>query len=309
MLYPLKFKPIVKPKVWGQESWLISTCGNDQTVVENGFLAGNTLSELIEIYMDELVGGSIYQMFGDVFPLLFKTIDAQDDLSVQVHPDDMMAAELDQLGKSEMWYVSQATPQASIILGFNRATSRDEVADCLQQDTIMNLMQIVPVQQGDVAFVEAGLVHALRSGTQVVEIQQSSDLTYRLYDYRRPGLDGKLRELHIDQALDCLNYEAQPEPLINYDNPVNSAASLVQDEHFCTNILHFDKSINRDYAELDSFVVYICAEGQVRVEALDGEEGEPVMLNAGEAVLLPASLKDIQLTPDATAKVLEVYVV
>lgn len=309
MLYPLKFKPIIKPKVWGQESWLISTYGKDQSIVENGFLAGNTLSELIEIYMDELVGGSIYQMFGDTFPLLFKTIDAQDDLSIQVHPDDMVAAELEQLGKSEMWYVSHADPQASIILGFNRATNRDEVATSLQQDTIMDIMQVVPVSQGDAAFVEAGLVHALRKGTQVVEIQQSSDLTYRLYDYRRPGLDGQLRELHVDQALNCLNYEAKQDPLINYNNPVNSAASLVQDEHFCTNILHFDKPINRDYAELDSFVAYICAEGQVRVEALDGEDGEPVTLNAGEAVLLPASLKDIQLTPDGTAKVLEVYVI
>ncbi|MCQ2339379.1 MAG: class I mannose-6-phosphate isomerase [Paludibacteraceae bacterium] len=309
MLYPLKFKPIVKPKVWGQESWIISAYNNEQTVVENGFLAGNTLGELIEIYMDELVGGAIYQIFGDEFPLLFKTIDAQDDLSVQVHPDDMAAAEVEQLGKSEMWYVSHADPQASIILGFNRATNREEVATSLEQDTIMDTLQIVPVQQGDVAFVEAGLVHALRKGTQVVEIQQSSDLTYRLYDYRRPGLDGQLRELHVDQALNCLNYDAKTDPLVNYDNPVNSAVSLVEDEHFCTNILHFDKSIHRDYDELDSFVVYVCVEGQVRVEALDGEEGESITLMNGEAVLIPASLKDIRLTPDGNAKVLEVYVI
>lgn len=309
MLYPLKFKAITKAKVWGHERWIISAYGNDQSVVENGFLAGNTLSELIEIYMDEIVGGPIYQMFGDMFPLLFKTIDAQDDLSIQVHPDDMVAAELEQLGKCEMWYVSHAEPQASIVLGFNRTTSRDEVVNSLQHNTIMDLMQVVPVCQGDVAFVEAGLVHALRKGTQVVEIQQSSDLTYRLYDYQRLGDDGKLRELHIEQALDCMNYETIPQPLVPYNSPINTAASLVQDEHFCTNILHFDKPINRDYSELDCFVVYICVEGQVRVEALDGEESEPVVLHQSEAVLIPASLNDIQLTPDDSAKVLEVYVV
>ncbi|MCQ2347918.1 MAG: class I mannose-6-phosphate isomerase [Paludibacteraceae bacterium] len=309
LLYPLKFTPIYKPKVWGHESWTLSAYGQDHSVVENGFLAGNTLPELLETYMDELVGGAIYQMYGDAFPLLFKFIEAKDDLSVQVHPDDMAAAEVEQLGKTEVWYVTGGDADASILMGFARPTSREEVAQSLNDDSILSLLQRVPVQKGDVAFIEAGTVHALCRGTQVAEIQESSDMTYRLYDYRRPGLDGKLRPLHIEQSLEVLNYDALAQPLVPYERKDNSVASIVQDEHFCTNVLTFSKMIERDYAPLDSFVVYMCTEGEVRIEALDGEEGEAITLTAGETALIPAAVRDIRLTPNNACTLLETYIV
>ncbi|MCQ2310966.1 MAG: class I mannose-6-phosphate isomerase [Paludibacteraceae bacterium] len=308
MLYPIKFTPIVKPKVWGKETWSLSGMETDSSVVANGFLAGNSLPELVETYMDELVGGAVYQMYGDFFPLLFKFIDAQDDLSIQVHPDDLAAAELEQLGKTEMWYITEAHDGA-IVNGFAVPTSREQVEQALQNDSIMSLVQRVPVQKGDVAFIEAGTVHALCRGTQVAEIQEASDLTYRLYDYRRPGLDGQLRPLHIAESLEVLNYEPSEQPLLPYERKDNSAVALAQDEHFCTNLLTFDKPVSRDYAPLDSFVAYMCTEGEVSIEALDGEQGETLILQAGETALIPAATRDIRLTPTGTCTLLETYIV
>ena len=176
---------------------MLSGYGDEQSVVANGFLKGNTVGEVLEVYMDELVGGKVYDRYGTLFPLLFKVIDANDNLSIQVHPNDEQAAEMLseddvlQLGKTEMWVVTKATQEASIILGFTRQTDAQDVKNSLEQNMVMDLMQVVPVKKDDVALIPAGTVHALCKGTQVVEIQETSDITFRLYDYNRPGMDGK----------------------------------------------------------------------------------------------------------------------
>lgn len=307
MLYPLLFRPIVLPKVWGSETWVLSTCGGHESVVSNGFLEGNTLQEVIETYLDELLGGRVYDACGEQFPLLFKFIHVEDNLSVQVHPDDASAAADGLSGKTEMWYVHDAAPDAGILLGFNRNTSADEVRSLLAQNRIMECLCRQPVQRGDVAYIPAGRVHALCKGAHVAEIQQNSDITYRLYDYNRPGLDGKLRPLHIEEALKVLDYSALKEPLLRYRNRQNEATNLVKDSHFVTNILSLDRPLERDMEGLDSFVVYMCVAGSVRLECPD-DGCEPVVLHKEDAVLVPASLSGVLLTPiDGEAKLLETY--
>ena len=319
-LYPLLFHPIVKPKVWGSETWALSGCGEDLSVVSNGFLAGNTLSDVLEIYMDELVGGHVYDAFGNTFPLLFKFIDAKDNLSIQVHPDDRQAAASGMSGKTEMWYVTAADEAASVVMGFARNTSAEEVRASLQDDTVMGLLQVVPVSKGDVAYIPAGTVHALRRGTQVAEIQQTSDVTYRLYDYRRPGLDGRLRPLHVDEALAVLDFGKRQEPLVRYDRQVSDVpVSLVRDPHFSVSLLRLDRQLERDYAALDSFVVYMCTEGSFSVHCNGADAGgmsEPgvscggdMVVRAGQVLLLPAVPTDVTLRPLTTAAtVLEISV-
>ena len=307
-LYPLLFQPIVKKKIWGSETWSLSGYGDDQSEVANGFLAGNTLSEVLEIYMDELVGQKVYDRFGNRFPLLFKLIDAQDDLSVQVHPSDALAAREGLTGKTEMWYVTDAAPDASIILGFTHRTDAAEVEQRLKENTITEALQVVPVRQGDVAYIPAGTVHALRHGTQVAEIQQTSDVTYRLYDYNRPGLDGRLRELHIPQSLQALVYEALPHPLTDYRRGQQGRTSLVRDEHFHTSLLRLAGPMECDYADRDTFVVYMCVEGEVVLQCNADEPVEDVTVKAGDTVLVPASLNGIRLIPNGMTTLLEVYV-
>ena len=309
MLYPLLFHPITKSKVWGSETWLLSGYGDDQSVVANGFLEGNSIGDLMEIYMDELVGGKVYDRYGSLFPLLFKMIDANDNLSVQVHPDDEQAAAMTsdgdtrQLGKTEMWVVTKAEKDASIILGFTRPTSSGEVQKSLSENTITDLLQVVPVRKYDVALIPAGTVHALCKGTQVAEIQETSDITYRLYDYNRPGLDGRLRELHIPQALQVLRYEAMPRPLLSVED-TRPVARLADDPHFTTNRLRFSGSLQRDYARYDSFVVYMCLEGETEIRYEDGS----VTLTAGQTCLVPACLPDILLVAKGDCDIVETLI-
>ena len=302
-LYPLLFRPVVKPKVWGSETWALSGYGDDQSVVSNGFLEDNTIGEVLEIYMDELVGEHVYSRFGNTFPLLFKFIDAQDDLSIQVHPDDAQAAQLGMEGKAEMWYVTGATPEASLVMGFGCDTSEEEVRRRLEDDSIMEVLQVVPVRKGDVAYIPAGTVHALRRGTQVAEIQQTSDLTFRLYDYHRPGLDGRPRQLHIDESMAVLNFGRLEHPLADYKPQNGKAVKLVEDEHFVTSLLRLDRPVSLDYAKRDSFVVYMCTEGQAAVRC-GGSAVQEVVVAAGQTLLVPASLPDITLLPTAGAAVL-----
>lgn len=308
MLYPLKFKYIEKPKVWGGEHWLISGYGHDVSIVENGYLAGNDLNDLVETYMDELVGGNIYQLFGNMFPLLIKWIFADDNLSIQVHPDDMAAAEIEQNGKTEMWYVTESK-DGSVVTGWMRDMDQDSVRRALSDNTLLDKLRVVNVKKGDVAFLPAGKVHALRRGTQVLEIQENSDVTYRLYDYNRPGMDGKMRPLHIEDALAVMDYSHTEYPLISYQCDMNQATNLVQDEHFITNIICFDRPIARDYAALDSFVIYIVVEGSCEIKWEDQPKEEQTILHKNEAVLIPATLDDIQLIPQGQVRILETYII
>ncbi len=322
MLYPLKFEPILKDKIWGGtklksqfnkssesdelgESWEISGFDNDESVVINGFLAGNTLPELIEIYMGELVGDNIYNQFGDMFPLLFKFIDANQNLSIQVHPGDEVAAERhNSFGKTEMWYVLDAEFGAELIIGFSKNCSKYEYLDALNQNKVEDLLQKVPVKKGDVFFIPAGLVHAIGKGVVLAEIQQSSDITYRIYDYNRTDESGKERELHTEQALDVINFEASKNPVINYIPLLNVITPLVKCDYFTTRMLRFNQSITRYYSSIDSFVVYMCLEGNFVIE----HNVEKYIVNKGDTFLIPACIEELILIPDSEVTLLEVYV-
>jgi len=308
MLYPLKFKPQLLPKVWGSESWEVSCYGEYVSEVENGQLAGDSLQDLLETYMADLVGDSVYEIYGNRFPLLAKFIDAQDDLGVQVHPDDETAYDRHrELGKTEMWYVVDAEEGGSLTLGFSRETDMDELQEALEQHRVMDLLQRVPVKRGDVIFLPAGTVHAINRGVKVAEIQESSDITYRIYDYERPGLDGRLRPLHIEDAIEVIDYTVNEQPKVQYEPLELGAVNLIKDPHFTTNLLCFNRVIERDYAPLDSFVIYMCVGGEATIEAAECNE-PPLHIGKGESVLIPACLNDIRLTPISPTKFLEIYV-
>ena len=322
MLYPLKFSPILKDKIWGGtklkslfnkaaetdklgESWELSGYEGDESVVTNGFLAGNNLRELIEIYMGELIGDTVFDEYGLSFPLLFKLIDANENLSIQVHPGDEVAAERhNSYGKTEMWYVVDADKGAELIIGFNDDCSRETYLKAMSEDKVEDLLHKVPVTKGDVFFIPAGRVHAIGKGVVVAEIQQSSDVTYRIYDYKRKDDNGNERELHTEQALDVINFEASRQPKTIYSPLLNETTPLITCDYFTTNLLRFNKSLERQYAKLDSFVAYMCLEGTFTIES----EGEKTTVIKGDTVLIPASIDELSLVPDGAVTLLEVYV-
>ncbi len=322
MLYPLKFEPILKDKIWGGtklnslfskastslflgESYELSGLENDPSIVVNGFLAGNTLEELIEIYMGELVGDHVYDQFGLQFPLLFKLIDANDTLSIQVHPDDEVALERhNQFGKTEMWYVLEADADAELILGFNHDCSQDEYVEALESDTVESLLRKVKVTAGDVIFIPAGTVHAIGKGIVLAEIQQTSDLTYRIFDYNRKDENGVERDLHTEMALDVIKYEVVTHPKVAYSAQKNQVTPLVDCNYFTTNMILFDQPLTRHYTSIKSFVVYMCLESSFLIEC----DGEKTIVNKGETILIPASIDELGFYPERECKLLEVYV-
>ena len=322
MLYPLKFSPILKDKIWGGtklkslfnkpaetdklgESWELSGYEGDESVVTNGFLAGNNLTELIEIYMGELIGDSIFDQFGLSFPLLFKLIDANDNLSIQVHPGDEVAAERhNSFGKTEMWYVVDADQGSELIIGFTEECSRETYLKAMEEDRVEDLLHKVPVTKGDVFFIPAGRVHAIGKGVVVAEIQQSSDITYRIYDYKRKDDNGNERELHTEEALDVIDFEASKQPKTVYTPLLNETTPLITCDYFTTNLLRFNKQIDRQYAKIDSFVAYMCLEGNFTIEF----EGDKTEVSKGDTVLIPASIDDLSLLTDGEVTLLEVYV-
>ncbi|MDR2131043.1 MAG: class I mannose-6-phosphate isomerase [Odoribacteraceae bacterium] len=323
MLYPLKFHPILKSTPWGGtrllakserphgpepigESWEISAVEEHVSVISNGPLAGNNLQELIEIYMGDLVGDAIYERFGIEFPLLIKYIDARADLSVQVHPDDATARRRhNAYGKTEMWYVVDADPEASLILGFNRPTSKTEFLRCLREGRVMELVHAERTRAGECFFIPAGLLHAIRKGCFIAEIQQTSDITYRVYDYDRRDLNGNPRELHVELASEVIDYGYHPSHRVNYTPRDNRSIRLVACPYFTTSLLTLNAPIPRDYTCLDSFVIYMGVEGAVAVDA-GGEE--PVTVTRGETLLLPALLKNVTLYPVEPSKLLEIFI-
>ena len=240
MLYPLKFHPILKKKIWGGErlayksekheesigeSWEISAVEDNISVVSNGILADNDLQELIEVYMGDLVGDHIYEKFGIEFPLLIKYIDANDDLSIQVHPDDKTAKERhNAYGKTEMWYIVDAEKDASLVLGFNHEIDKATYLQALHHNKLMDLLNVQKVKKGESFFIPAGLVHAIGKGCLIAEIQQTSDITYRIYDYNRKDANGNTRELHTDLATDVIDYSYQPQHRVNYTPRDNQSA-------------------------------------------------------------------------------------
>ncbi len=323
-LYPIKFKPIYLDKIWGGnriktvlnkdfgelpncgESWEISGVEGNVSIVDNGFLAGNSLQELVEIYMGDLVGDEIYKKFGDEFPLLIKFIDAQQDLSIQVHPNDELSKKRhNAYGKTEMWYIIDADENALINSGFNGEVTKEKYLKHAENGTLTELLHYDKVKPGDVFFIPAGRVHAIGKGILVAEIQQTSDVTYRIFDYNRKDDNGNLRELHTEFAIDAIDFSYLDEYKTKYSVERNKSSEIVSCNYFTTNILEFDTRIEKDYFQLDSFVIYICLEGDFEIEY----DEKTVKISKGETVLIPASLDAYQLKPlSEKVKTLEVYI-
>jgi mannose-6-phosphate isomerase len=322
-LYPLKFKTIYKDKIWGGqkihtylhkdfgnlpncgETWEISGVKSDVSVVENGSLAGESLAELLVKFKGELVGEKIYARFGNEFPLLVKFIDANEDLSIQVHPDDKLAKERhNSFGKTEMWYVIEADPGSTLIAGFNKELTQEEYLQKFNSGHLTDILNKEDVKAGDVFFLPAGRVHTIGKGLLIAEIQQTSDITYRIYDFDRVDDKGNKRELHVQEALAAIDYRHYPEYKTKYTPEKDETVHLVSCPYFTTNVLDFDKSTDKDYSKLDSFVIHVCLEGAYELKY----NGESYPVKMGECILLPNTVDKVELSTEAGFKILESYI-
>lgn len=321
-LYPLKFKPIYKQVIWGGdklknllnktdapestgESWEISGVAGDVSVVANGFLAGNSLEEVIEVYMGDIIGEKVFDKYGLEFPVLIKFIDANDKLSVQVHPDDAYSAEHHgKRGKTEMWYIIQADEHSELISGFSKDVDEKVFMKHLENKSLKEILNFEPVAPGDVFFLPAKRVHAIGDGIMLAEIQQTSDVTYRIYDWDRVGKDGKGRELHLDHALKVMDYKKRDDIRTAYQALQNKTVNLADCPYFTTSLINLDQPVDKDFALIDSFVIYICTKGKLTINYKGGIES----LAAGESVLVPAELNEISLIPEQDSSILEVYI-
>ncbi len=321
--YPIKFQPILKEKIWGGEkikqllhkktkklnigeSWEISGVEGDISIVANGVLNGKSLQELIKIYKEKLVGEKVYKNFGNKFPLLIKFIDAAKPLSIQLHPnDDLAKLRHNSFGKTEMWYIMQADNNANLIVGFKNKVNKSEYLKHLENKTLTEILNFDKVKEGDVYFIPTGRVHAINTGVMLAEIQQTSDLTYRIYDWDRQDENGEYRELHTEYAIDAIDFSVQKDYKTNYTKKLNSTSNIIECEYFTTNIISIDKVLNFDYSNKDSFVIYMCVKGETNLEF---EHNKIVNLKRGETVLLPATLKRIKLIPKKYTELLEIYI-
>ena len=289
------------------ESWEVSAVEGSESVVANGPEKGMTLPEMVRRYKEELVGEANYARFGEKFPLLIKFIDAKLDLSIQVHPDDALAKKRhNSFGKNEMWYVISSDPGAKLISGFSQEITPKEYKERVHDGTFAEVLQDCAIQPGDVFYVPAGRVHGIGAGAFVAEIQQTSDITYRIYDYNRKDKNGKTRELHTAQAVDAINFaDVQDDFRTAYDHVQNEPVEVVACPYFTTSVYDMTEEITCDYSELDSFVIFICVEGSCR---LTDNENNGISLQAGETVLLPAATQNVTIVPDQHVKLLETYV-
>jgi mannose-6-phosphate isomerase len=318
MLYPIKFKPIYKPKVWGGEkiknlksvkktpdncgeSWEISALQGDLSVVANGFLKDNTIEEIIEVYMGEIVGDEVFENFGYEFPLLIKIIEAKENLSIQVHPNDELAAERHNArGKSEVWYVLESEKGAKLISGFCKNTNSNEFFDAIEKEDFENLLNIVETKAGEVYYIPAGRVHSLGEGNLILEVQQTSDVTYRVYDYNR-----KDRELHLDLAKDVIDYSKTENLKINFSKKADNQNKIISNQFFTLNYIPIMNEIQKNYYNLDSFVVYFCVNGKVQIKT---PSNKTETLSKGETILIPAAIKDVNIIPEIYSEIIEIYI-
>ena len=313
-MYPLKFKPILKTLVWGGEkiapfkgittdqhnigeSWELSGVKGNESVVANGEFAGKTITELVHEFKGKLIGEENYRRTGDQFPLLIKFIDAKQDLSIQVHPDDELAAARHNgsKGKTEMWYVVAADKDAHLMSGLTREITPEEYEAKVNDHTITDVLHDYKVAPGDVFFLPAGRIHSIGSGSFIAEIQQTSDITYRIYDFGRLGLDGKPRELHTELAKSAIDYTVHPDYRTNYKKEKDRENVLVDCKYFTTSLYDLDRTVTRDLKNLDSFLIVICIAGK---GTLKDAEGHEVTLHQGETVLVPADCNAVTFSPD-----------
>ena len=283
------------------ESWELSGVKGNESVVANGPLAGHTITELACEYKEVLLGKKVYEATGTEFPLLIKFIDARDDLSVQVHPDDTLAGKRHNgsKGKTEMWYVVQADEGAHLMAGLSRQTTPQEYESKVNDNTVTEILKDYKVREGDTFFIPAGRVHSIGKGCLIAEIQQTSDITYRIYDFGRLGLDGKPRELHTELAKDAIDYTVLDDYRTHYPQVTDSENTLVSCKYFTTSLFDLSQSVTKDIASLDSFLIAICIDGQGTIS--DGH-GNTIQIRKGETILLPADSLSATFIPDGSMK-------
>ncbi|MGW9685655.1 type I phosphomannose isomerase catalytic subunit [Flagellimonas sp. 2504JD1-5] len=320
-MYPLKFKPILKERLWGGtklndvlkkpiesditgESWELSGVSGDISEVSEGELQGTSLATLIQDFGGELLGKSVVERFGNDFPILIKFIDAKQDLSIQLHPNDKLAKERhNSFGKTEMWYVMDADPGARLIVGFNNDVEKREYIESLENDTLLDLLNYEEVTEGDTFFINTGKIHAIGAGVLLAEIQQTSDITYRVFDFNRRDKDGNLRELHTQLAIDAIDYSKKEDFKVNYSKAEDQVNTMVDCPYFKTNILDLTKSISQEVEQRDSFTIYMCVGGEAKIKNDWGETS----IKKGQTVLVAASSTFIEISTDG-AKLLEVTI-
>ena len=320
-LYPIKFYPLLKERIWGGsklksffgkqtfgknigESWELSDVEGDTSIISNGPLEGKSLKDLLKSYKELLVGHKVFEQFGDKFPLLIKFIDAKKDLSVQLHPNDKLAKERhNSFGKTEMWYVMDTEKDSNLILDFKSDVTVSDYLENLKNKTLPNILNFEKVKKGDTYFIEVGRVHAIGAGVLLAEIQQTSDITYRIYDWDRVDVNGNSRELHTDLAVEAIDFNMEKNYKVSYKRIENNSNEMVSCPYFTTNFLPVSKSITKQNGH-DSFLIYICVSGSVVFDA----NGFKTEVSLGETVLIPASIKDITLHPKEHSELLEVYI-
>ncbi len=322
-LYPLKFKTIYKDKIWGGqkiktylhkdfgdlpncgETWEISGVKSDVSVVDGGALSGESLADLLVQYKDELVGKKVYERFGNEFPLLVKFIDANDDLSIQVHPNDELAKKRhNSFGKTEMWYVIEADPGSSLISGFSQEVNQDIYVEKLNSGHLTDILNREQVKADDVFFLPAGRVHTIGKGLLIAEIQQTSDITYRIYDFDRVDDHGNKRELHTEEALAAIDYKKYPNYRTEYTPKKNEDVPLVSCEYFTTNVMDYTENVSKDYSAFDSFVIHVCLQGAYTLNY----NGQSYEVKMGDSILLPNTVDKVELTTEGGFKILESYI-
>lgn len=318
---PIKFKALLKQTIWGGnkivpfkhlneqldnvgESWEISGVKDNETIVCNGRYEGQSLNAIVKELKGDLVGIENYKRFGDEFPLLIKFIDARSDLSIQVHPTDEIARKQGkERGKTEMWYIMDSDKDAKLYSGLKKQITPEQYKAMVEDDTICDALAQYKVKEGDVFFLPAGRIHAIGTGCFLAEIQQTSDVTYRIYDYKRKDKDGNYRQLHTKEAAECINYKVEKDYRTEYLPVKNQGVGLVQCPYFTTSVYDLTEPMTIDYSELDSFVILIGMKGEGRIT---DNEGNETTLNEGETLLLPATTNSIKV--EGSIKFLETYV-
>lgn len=308
-MYPLKFKPILKERLWGGtklrdvlgkpitseitgESWELSAVDGDVSIVSDGEFSGKTLQELIDTHTSAILGESVYRRFGNDFPILIKFIDAKQDLSIQLHPNDKLAKERhNSFGKTEMWYVMDADEDARLIVGFNRDVQKDEYIESLEAGNLLELLNYENVSAGDTFFINTGKIHAIGAGVLLAEIQQTSDITYRVYDFDRRDKNGNLRELHTEMAVDAIDYNKKDDFKIDYAKTKNAVNTMVDCPYFTTNYLELTDQNSFDLSKRDSFTIYMCVDGTASISNDYGS----VTISKGETVLISANTERLTI--------------
>lgn len=319
--YPLKFEPILKERLWGGtkldevlgkpiesditgESWELSGVEGDISTVANGPLKGTMLTDLLNTEGEAILGKSVVDRFGKEFPILIKFIDAKQDLSIQLHPNDELAKQRhNSFGKTEMWYIMDADPGAKLIVGFNKDVEKEEYVKSLEEGTLLDLLNYEEVKEGDTFFINTGKIHAIGAGVLLAEIQQTSDITYRVYDFDRRDKDGNLRELHTCLAVDAIDYKKKDDFKVSYNKDRNKVNDMVDCPYFRTNFLNLSASLHQDLTHRDSFTIYMCVDGKAEIS----NDWGTTSIKKGETVLMAASSTKVDIDTQGT-KLLEVTI-